>query len=261
MATIIHNPEAGRFYREDGTVVFEVEKKDGGMRPPNITDCLKNGWYKSVTEILKVLDHPGLTTWKLQHILEIAHENKIMDRETKEQWILRVAELSDEYAALARDRGTEIHAAIENFFRTGLMPDDPACSRACNEIRAHYPNMEIKSEVPFVCRKHGFAGTIDLVIGDKILGDIKTKEISKFDKPYPDMGLQLAAYSLNFHDPKQFSLDQIVVDRDTGETRFFRWGEMWKRTQSQSPDALREAFLCLLRYDMLITKYRNPSCR
>jgi len=247
MARIIRNPEGGRFYRPDGTVVFEVPmtSKDG-MRDPTIADAKKHGWCVSVTEVLKLLDKAFLNTWKLQHILEVGIENPIAENETADQWILRVHELSGEYASLAADRGKEIHAAVDNYFRVirekgkAALPDDPACERACREISAHYGDVEILTEVPFVSPL-GFAGTADLVINNEILGDIKTKDLSKsFTKPSFDMGLQLGGYNTEFQFPY---LDEVIVDRNTGETRFFRWGKKWKRTQSQSPKQLEEAFL------------------
>lgn len=242
MASIIKNPEGARFYRPDGTVVFSVPAHTGGEREPTIADARKHGWLPSVTEVLKILDKPFLTAWKLQHILEIALKNPI-GSETEEQWILRVSELSKEYASLAADRGREIHAAIENCLPTGKTPDDPACARACAEIRSHYGDVEILCEQPFVCNM-GYAGTRDMVIPSlRIVADIKTKEAAKFDKPSWEMGLQLGAYSIN---SPMCVLEQIIVDRDTGETLFFRWGEKWKRTQSQTIDELQNGFLCVL---------------
>jgi hypothetical protein len=179
----------------------------------------------------------------------------------EEEWKRKVHELSSEYAALAANRGKEMHRGVERYFQHGEESPDPAIERVYTEIEAHYstvyPCCSFVAEDSF-SSDLGYAGTIDLQVYDRdgvlvVMADLKTKTLANFKKPMQSDGLQLGAYSLARGDTSH--IDTMACDRDSGETLFFRWGDKWKRTQSQSPEMLRTSFAhlfdfwCLWNFD------------
>jgi len=270
LVTSKHAPESARFYTPQGQVILEIPmtSKDG-MRAPNIGDGRKMGLYPSVTTIKgDILRAEGLERWKQSHLIECVIENpppprdesneaalKAWEAETTE-WTSDIFEAAAEYGSLCAERGSEIHEMIAQYFTRGIVPVDEAGARACREIESHWQGRKIECEVGFG-HESGFAGTIDLVIDEgEELGDTKTKEIKKFKKPIFDMGLQLGGYREHYikKDPK---LVQVIVDRETGKTQFFTWGDKWKRTQSQQPQELTDAFHLLFGLWKII--YYDPT--
>lgn len=115
--------EGGHWYDRDGTPRYEVPAKDGSMRPATLRDARKFGWYPGVTSIIKCAAAPGLERWKQDQVLMAALTLPRVEGETSEQLCARILRDSGEQARQARERGTQIHAAIQGHFE-GVPPSE-----------------------------------------------------------------------------------------------------------------------------------------
>ncbi len=115
--------ESGHWYARDGTPMYEVAARDGTMRPATLRDARKFGWFPGVTSIIKCAAAPGLERWKQDQVLMAALTLPRVEGETSEQLCARILADSGEQARKARERGTEIHAAIQGHYE-GNAPTD-----------------------------------------------------------------------------------------------------------------------------------------
>lgn len=192
-------PDSSHWYDKTGKPVFTVLKKDGsGERPTTLADARKMDLVPSVTTILKVLHKQALVEW-LQEQTALAvlttPRNQGEELDAFVERVLHGERIQDQEAQLARDRGTQIHQAMEALFQGREIADDlkPWCLPAFDAL---------KVQAELVCTERSLAnnevaGTIDLVQTTDsywILTDFKT--IKKLPKAsWPDHALQLSAYS------------------------------------------------------------------
>jgi hypothetical protein len=178
----------------------------------------------SVTTILGALDRPALTYWACEKAAVAA----INQRNTWQGMIADDAENCDhndaqECAAVkwlrdARwrkvpgeksdmDMGTEVHAACEEYVLTGTRPHVPAdvepylvqFEEWCQRAQPAYTAAEVTVYEP----TYGYAGTADAFMtvgGVPVIADYKTTKKpldarGQRKTPYPEVGLQLAAYA------------------------------------------------------------------
>ena len=204
------------YYNEDADACHTITGANGKERATTLRDAKKHGWYPSVSTILGILDKPGLLNWKYRHItyacLEYAFaDDPAYDPEMYNKIIVKEAfdKVKD-----AQDVGTQIHAALENYF-SGKKIDPleivelPDAKKA--PMRTFVDSVEYwvdKNKIEFdacelrlVNTTEGYAGTTDAAItkeGTRGLLDFKstkTKEGVKV-KPYPEQVIQLAAYHI-----------------------------------------------------------------
>lgn len=166
----------------------------------------------SVTQILGVLDKPGLPWWGMQigvqGVIELAkrHDNpNIIGPETDPDKV--VAWLTSEKLTVnhqrdnAAKRGTGVHDALEQYCATGAIPslsDFPVEERGfvqalCKFLIDHEPQPE-RTEVIVGSREHQFAGRYDLrctIAGRNGILDLKTGK-----RLYNTVHLQASAYEL-----------------------------------------------------------------
>lgn len=182
---------------------YFVPKKDGsGNRPTTIRDAKANGWVPSVTEILKLLRKPALEEWLIRTAVEAVCAAPDIPGEGIDAKITRILDVrreQDEQSQIARDRGTELHAAIEDYFqgRTIAPEIEPWVAPAIKAIR---PFGEVVATEKILVGD-GYAGKTDLILkGPQCwwLFDYKTsKKLPKADA-YPEHQLQLGAYAMAF---------------------------------------------------------------
>lgn len=132
--------ESGHWYMRDGTPCYDVPAKDGTMRPATLRDARKLGLYPGVTSIIKCAAAPGLEKWKQDQVLMAALTLPRVEGETSEQLCARIMQDSQEQARKARDRGTEIHAAIQGHYE-GKAPSEemwPFVKGVTEAIRANF---------------------------------------------------------------------------------------------------------------------------
>lgn len=189
------------YYTKTGEACHFVPKKDGkGNRPTNISDCRKLDLLPSCTTVLKVLDRPALTNWLIRtavHAFVTAPDKypgePLDDKLTR---VLEVECQQDEESAIARDRGTDIHAAIElhlngQQFDPALTPYVAPVVDAVNKL-----GRVVATEKILV--GNGYAGKTDCILENEeavICVDFKTAKNLPTKGAWPEHRMQAAAYT------------------------------------------------------------------
>lgn len=110
-------PESGHYYTPDGQAAHFVPRADGkGQRPTMVSDARKLSLLPSPTTILKVLNKPALIEWMVKTAVAAFATAPDVPGESLDDKITRVLETErqqDQESTIAKDRGTEIHEAIE----------------------------------------------------------------------------------------------------------------------------------------------------
>ena len=166
------------------------------------------GPWPGVTSITKVLDAPALTNWKLNQVAQSAIDNAerlIEDREAGK--VDAAVKYLTTLSTSAMDRGSRIHANIEQLLRHEPLTCDPRDVAAVEGARAwlnqqalEHGLRPIEVEAFLIHESFGYGGTLDLIAeidGEVWLLDWKTgKSVAWPDgKVYSDHRLQLAAYA------------------------------------------------------------------
>jgi len=204
----MHASEGMHWYTRDGKPAYTVTGKDGFERPATLRDARKLNLVPSVTTIIKCAAAPGLERWKQDQVLHSALTLPRGDGEAEAAWIERVWTDSKETARKASERGTAIHAAIQNFYLTGQCerPMYPHIESACEAI-AKWSQLDTECamvEQSFGCPL-GFGGKVDFsCTAPYIVVDFKTKEFdTEADlKTWDSHWMQLAAYRAGLEMPK-----------------------------------------------------------
>lgn len=113
------NENGGHYYALDGTPMHTVPKKDGTPRNTTIADARKLNLLPSVTQVLKILDKPSLRQWMIRQAVYAVTTAPDVPGESLDEKIARILDQEaqqDEESKIAMDRGTQIHAALENYF-------------------------------------------------------------------------------------------------------------------------------------------------
>lgn len=189
--------EGGHWYDRDATPRYEVMAKDGSMRPATLRDARKFGWYPGVTSIIKCAAAPGLETWKQNQVLMAALTLPRVDGETSEQLCQRIMRDSQEQARQARERGTQIHAAIQGHYE-GKAPDEemwPFVKGVIEQIEANFPGCVWTAEKP-CAHILGFGTKADLSSANAVI-DFKGSDFTEAEAPslktWDEHAMQLAA--------------------------------------------------------------------
>lgn len=224
----VHIKEGVRFYWPDGRVCYEVPSADGKKQvSPDIRHAKKFGLLFGVTSIIKVRANYTLQNWKRGQDILSALTITRRPEEDDDSFIARVVEDAESHAKEAADRGKAIHAQVEHAFTSGVTPTDEAAKRVLASIEGYLdaitPGWKVTCEASFARPDLGYAGTPDIVAvfpdGKKVIFDLKTTDIAKFQKPYEAWRMQLAAYRQALDLPEA-QLVQVVADRTTGECKF-----------------------------------------
>lgn len=195
--------ESGHFYHPDGRPAYTVKMAKGNKRrKTTLRDAKKLGLYPSVTTILNVLDKPGLNIWMQRQIVEHADEVTREEGESVDQYIRKILELARQIGKKAAERGTRVHAILEQHVgdQVGLIPTRQE-RQIIEAVDAYLqeldPEMRWLVEESAACPKHRYAGKIDILNDQReIVLDYKTKEFGTENLPkgYPEQAMQLAAY-------------------------------------------------------------------
>lgn len=164
---------------------------------PHTETYIDGVWYPSVSTITRTKESPWLTKWQ-------------------EKW----GYLAVRKTELANKIGTEFHRCVEEYLDDGCFLVD--CSFSYNMQKriegmmkswiqwAESVDGEIQhTELKVISRKHYYAGTLDAVgtyESKPMLYDWKTS-----NKIYPDMDLQLVAYSEAYKEERNVELDQGMI--------------------------------------------------
>ena len=194
---------SGHWYRRDGTACHSVPMTTkAGNRPVKITDAIKLGLLPSVTTVLKTMDKPQLTEWKLRQVAIFSPQVPRKEGEQERAWVQRILQTAFAQVDEAADRGKDIHKALELHF--GGEPYDDQwkvyVEAVDSWLAAHGVNV-LARETNLVDLKHGFAGMADLIVGTSAgmgIGDYKTrKSYAGYPmEPYDDQPTQVAMYHM-----------------------------------------------------------------
>lgn len=176
-----------------------VKKKDGsGTRPTTVADARKLLLVPGPSTVLKLLDKPALMDWKIRQGVYAYATAPIIEGETIDQRITRILDTEgqhEEEAALARDKGTAIHEAIEKALCWQPWDESlkPYVDPVMGEI-AHIGRVVLTEKI-LVGR--GYAGKVDCVVESDLfvtVVDFKTcKNVPERDA-WPEAKIQVGAY-------------------------------------------------------------------
>lgn len=168
MSTIanVRTPESAHWYQQDGTPCYELPKKDGsGMKTPTLADARKLNLLPSVTTILRILHKQALVEWLCEQAALAVLTTPKQDGEALDAFVERVLHTErqqDQEAQIARDRGTEIHNAIDAVINGAEVDSDllPWIQPSLDALRTY--GKPHATEAPVVGK--GYAGRTDAVI-------------------------------------------------------------------------------------------------
>lgn len=190
---------AGHWYSLDGTPRYTIIGANGKERPTTLRDAKKlGGLVPSVTTILKSAAAPNLVKWMKEQVAKAAYSERPREGESEADYLARILPLAEEVARKARDKGTEIHGAIEKLDRHG--PYSAHVDAAMEVVSEWAGMMDWDSERSFASSL-GYGGKLDLSAPGFVC-DFKTTDKPLSDlKTWPDHRRQLAAYRMGLDMP------------------------------------------------------------
>lgn len=202
MGNLVSSESTSHWYHKTGAACHSVpmKTKPGETRSTNIKDARALGLYPSVTNIIGILDKPQLVAWKQEQAILSALTLPRLEGELDDAFAKRVVQDSTSQVRDAADRGTQIHAIIEEFALKGVrMTGNPyyhLCEQAIEWLEANIINLHYAEKTVV---GNGYAGKLDLKaeIRDFGLCIIDTKSRKKYNGKfavYDENGLQLSAY-------------------------------------------------------------------
>ncbi len=224
--------EASHWYdAKSGTPVYEVPRAKGnGMRPTTLADARKLDLVPSVTLILGCTAKPGLDVWKLRQMFEVAYTTPRIDGESDDDFYGRVVIESKEKARLAAEKGTELHAAIEEHVKS-LSSDskwDKHLSVLFQTLRQYGIDIFNGKPEHSFASPLGYGGKIDWH-NDEIVLDFKTKAKVKDVKQlaWPEHCWQLSAYAQGIGNTHCLPtrLLNVFIGIDDCEVRIHEWSK------------------------------------
>ena len=192
--------QAGHWYdAKTGEPRYTIIGKNGKERNTTIRDAREHGYVVSVTTILKQAAAPNLVNWFREQVAKAAYLQPPREGESEAEFIARTLPLAEEVSRKARDRGTDIHGAIERLDRSG--PYAAHVEAFFDAINAWCGIMDWDAERSFASQKYGYGGKLDLSCPGFVL-DAKTTDKPLEDlKLFPDHRRQLAAYRMGLDMP------------------------------------------------------------
>ena len=198
--------EAGHWYFPDGKPAYTVKGKNGKQRKTTLRDGKSMGLLPSITTILGVLDKPGLARWRERLIVEHTDDTERLLGEHTDAYIRRIFEKHQKIGQQAADRGTRVHAMLEEYFLPGdrrtiirTAHEELILESVLVELDKLAPRDAWQAEKSVVNRKAGYAGKMDMISQEpRVIVDYKTKEFTDPAKvkAYPEHAMQLAAGAL-----------------------------------------------------------------
>jgi hypothetical protein len=198
--------ESGHWYDPRTRQLVETVpySKKGTSGPPDLRHARKLGLVPGVTTITSCAAAWGLEKWKREQVLMAALTLPRAEGETDAAFIARVTEDSEQQAASARDAGTAIHAAIQQFYTDREWPDDPTmAAHVRGAVEAIDNTFGSGIWIPEFCVSHpaGYATKIDLhrldLYRPGVILDFKSKDFGPGDtarlEAYDEHAMQLAA--------------------------------------------------------------------
>lgn len=247
-------PESLHWYTKAGEPVFKIKKRNPKKGEDPYTDRIfqtRAEEYKfqpGTTSVIK--EWLGMSFGLEEYIINLAL-NSGHEAGVKGLTVDQGREGFNISRATAPSRGKELHADVEEFYRTGKEPSDPAAINIIAAIESWrdrtYPGGKLFPELPFAS-SIGHGGRLDILLqtaGMNIIPDIKTVESDQsfervIKKPYEKWGLQQAAYGLGLLFPTEECCSrmesegvdtdlesvrhvQVIARQSDGATHFYEW--------------------------------------
>lgn len=232
------------YYDREGNPHHFVEKKDkSGLRPSTLADCKKNGWLPSVTTVLRALDKPALTTWLIRNAVTAALTTPRLPNEPEDAFMERIlAHDAEDEAAKARDRGTQIHDALELYLggqparvAPDLLPWIEPAAKFVLELG------EVEATEKIVVGD-GYAGKLDLcvkhAVDGRIIVDFKTTKKLPAKAAWNEHVLQGAFYAKAYPEEVISTGNLYISTIEQGKFAFFMHINPWKVTFSDACEPL-----------------------
>jgi len=247
------------YYNKQGNPVYELPcSTKEGNRSVTIRDARKLNLQPGVTEVIAVLDKPGLLRYNFRQIVRAVYSEEWQrEDETFDKYVDRLIIASKKEAIGASARGSELHQDLEDIYKCITTLDDYSKDKQAflqpviNCITDNFKDEpEWISELSF-SHPFGFGGKVDLSSHThKIVLDFKSKlgsDASKFYK-YNEHLMQLAAYRNGLGIPRAQCYDLYFSSTTPGVLELHEWKESelnkgWKM------------FKCLLKFWQINNDY------
>ena len=248
--------ESGHWYDRQGRAVYEIKGANGKIRPVTLRDARKLNLVPGFSSIAAMEYKPLLERWKIEQALMAAITLPRLPNETDDQYIDRARDDSMEQAAKARDRGTEIHAAIQGYFEGAPVSYEmaPFVFPVRDFLYQRFGSQGWIAESSFA-HPLGFGGKSDLMkcLEIEAVIDVKCKDFDETktakDLAWPEHSMQLSAYSRGFKIPRADCANIFVSTRVPGLIRVREWDK-------DELEEAWEAFGCLLKLWQIRRNYR-----
>jgi len=231
------------WYTHNAESMHKVIGKNGKKRATNIKDARERRLVPSVTTVLDVLDKPGLNNWIQRETITSALDNPMFKSESRNDYINRIKKESGAVARKARDKGNEIHDALDRYFKGEIIQKGygTLCQMVDNALSNHFGIYHSWISEESFCSKEGYGGRVDLYHPSGVVVDFKVKEKLKNKMVYTEHLAQLSAYALGlgFFNARHANvfiswdgdiqiLEHLQEDKDYGHKVFFRTLDLWK---------------------------------
>ncbi len=199
--------QAGHWYDKQGAPIYEVPcKSREGTRPTNIGDGRKLDLVPSWTLIGNCVAKPGLNAYWEDMLLDSALTLPVKQGENADARKKRIREDAKEHSRKARERGNEMHHAIEDYIRGYIAPEwkehlillDKTLEQHGIDIHAGQPEHSFATQIDGLY----YGGKIDYhykghyLARTPVVLDFKSKEKIEPKKQlvWDEHAMQIAAY-------------------------------------------------------------------
>jgi hypothetical protein len=236
LAPADHPSESQHWYSKanGGEPCYEIMGKNGKPRPATLRDARVMGLIPGVTSILKMAAAPGLEVWKQRQVLESALTLPRDPEESEENWLAAVMRDSQEQGRKAAERGTAIHAAVEEFYKGGnyLAEFKGAVDAVRTAIDEQFGSDARWYAETVFADPIGYGGKSDLLSHPTTVDaliDVKSKEFTADVEPktlaYEEHVMQLAAYRHGLQRPGAICANLFVTRQEPWIAKIHVWGE------------------------------------
>ena len=260
--TLTTASEGGHWYAKDGTPVYEVPTADGKkMRDCTLRDARKRQLAPGFSTIAKLEYKLALETWKINQAFLAALTLPPIPGETLEAFKERAMADANAQAEKARQRGVELHGALEAYYQTGEVGElhAPFVMPVVEWLAINCPTAQWVPEKSFA-HPAGYGGKIDLYAPGVALVDFKFKDFTMADviakkiKGYDEHEMQLHAYAHGLYEkPNHCRLINLFISstvpglfvpvewkwRAPALTAFFCLLDLWQIRKDYCPEWAR----------------------
>lgn len=185
----------------DGAPMYTVIAKNGRERATTLADARKLNLVPSVTTVMDCQDKPALVEWKANQVMDACIKHPYTDNLDVLEWKTDIRVMSRQKGTDAADRGSEIHNALEYYYKTGKVQkdDEHIVVPVIEQMEIMFPGVKWIAEDSFA-HPDGFGGKVDMHSPEGIVLDFKTKPSLAKMVAYDDHGMQTAAYTKGLMD-------------------------------------------------------------